>query len=151
MTQSLHVYDAGTWELAPFVYVRDGGVWREVQEGYVRESGVWKQFHQAFIASVSPTTVTGIRTGGGQVQTNQSFVSVTGGVGPFTFFWDIVSQSGDVTATNVAPNTTIAGAVEATFSSGGQSVSGTFRCTVTDTGTGASVVSPLVNFSLVAI
>ena len=150
MSQSLHVRTGSTWELVPFLYVRSGGVWREVQEAFVRDGGVWQKFHQAFIATASPATVTGNRIGEGFASTNTATVAVSGGVGPFTYFWEVVSQSGSVTA-GFVDNTNPSTQVSATFTNGGQSVSGVIKCVVTDTTTGVIVDSTTVNFTLVAI
>jgi hypothetical protein len=81
----------------------------------------------AFSASASPANVSGFRLGSGAVTTNATTVTPTGGTGPYTYAWSLVS--GDTFTVN-SPT-----AATTTFTTGlttGQDKSAVYRCTVTD-------------------
>lgn len=69
--------------------------------------------------------------------------SVTGGVGPFTYAWSIVTGGG-VTLTN----TTSAACTLTTNTGTPQTRVGTIKCDVTDTGNGSLVASRTVSYTL---
>lgn len=70
--------------------------------------------------------------------------NVTGGVGPFTYSWSIISGGTGVTLTNATSATctvtTNTGAV--------QTRTGTLQCDVTDTGNGSYVANDTVVYNL---
>lgn len=124
MTMSLKVSGAFV-EVRP--HLRVAGVWKPVQDAWVKVGGVWKKFYTALTLTASPTSVSGTRDGPGEVITDYTTISVTGGSGTYTYAWSAPfadTIDGDTTATarfrrvvEVVP----------------QTVSGTATVTVTDT------------------
>jgi len=150
MTELLYTRDADDWEIVQELHVRSGGVWRKVLEAWVRDGAVWKRFHRALLVNASPLSIVGTRVGGGNVETNATTVTAEGGSGSYTFVWEIVSQTGDVTAF-LSPTSGPTTVAAANFASGGQEVSGVIKCVVTDTVTGLSVDSPPITFTLASL
>jgi hypothetical protein len=150
MAELMYVREADDWEIVSEFSVRTGGVWRQVQEAWVRSEGVWQKFFQALSASASPTSILGTRVGGGLADTNETTCTAEGGTGSYTFVWEIVGQAGDQTAF-LNPATGPTTLMQVAFTSGGEQVSGTIRCKVTDTTTGLETFSNNVTFTLAAL
>lgn len=121
---------AGTWRNGVF-WANVGGTWRKATP-WLNVAGTWRKdpspSASTMTASASPASVTGAanRTPLTTVTTNETAVTVVGGVAPFTYAW--TSDVGDMSPTaSTAANTRFTGQIE-----GGDSVSDTFTCTVTD-------------------
>lgn len=82
----------------------------------------------AFSASASPTLASGSRLGTGNVTTNSVTVTPSGGTGPYTYAWALVT--GDTFTVNSATSATTTFTISITAA--GQDKSATYRCTVTD-------------------
>lgn len=130
---SLNVRSGGVWKAVVQPYVRNGGVWKPLVNMFVRSGGVWKLVWTGFTTSLSPTTLTQSGPSYSSVTTGTCTVTVTGGVGPFTYAWTIVS--GDPSFTPNSPtsaSTTFTG----TTTDPGVPTFATYKCVVTDTATG---------------
>ena len=110
---------------------------------YVRYAGSWRPVVYASTptASASPSYVDGygdpeFPTGGLLVNSSYTHVTVTGGIGPFTYQW--VRVSGD--AMNASSPTSSSTNFTATLSPF-SSRQATWQCHVTDTATGLVVVT----------
>lgn len=90
----------------------------------------------------SPNPVTGTSTSPTQASASCTAV-VTGGVGPFTYAWSILTGVG-VTLTNA----TTATCVITTNTGSVQLRNGTLQCIVTDTGNGSTTTSTTVPYTL---
>lgn len=89
---------SGTHKTVSEISVRVGGAWKQVTDAWVKVGGVWKQFHDTvppFSASLSTPTLSA--TGAGSpLNTGTVTVNVSGGIGPFTYFWQRVSGAPQV-------------------------------------------------------
>lgn len=137
----------GSWRTANAVYANLGGVWKHCRYIYVKQSGSWVGVYSTPDVSVSGG---GGNTGSGASPNGSASVGASASLGgthsgSISYSW--TRLSGD---TGIAPNN--AGISNPTFSrsftgvpngsnSGG--VSADWRCTVTDTLTGAQVVADL--------
>jgi hypothetical protein len=144
MAEGLFVRDGGTWKPVT-LSVRSGGVWRPVLEAFVRESGVWKRFYQSLTASAAPGFISGFRLGSGSVTSDAATATPSGGIGPFTYAWEIVSQIGGTASLTSA--STASTEMTATLTAP-QTITGEIRCVVTDTVTGQTANTNNVSFLL---
>ena len=81
-------------------------------------------------ATASPVSVSGFKFGTGTVTTSSPVtVNVTGGVPPYTYLWTDVSNADTITETLPATASTY---WRKNLTSAPDSVTGTFKCVVTD-------------------
>jgi hypothetical protein len=123
--------------------VRLNGAWRTIDSGKVYLNGAWRTLNYAnayisgswrkvatFIAqltlAISPTSVHATNSS----TTGTATATPSGGLGPFTYAWTLVSNSG-VTGPQIASPTTASTQFYGTPTDG-SSGSCVFRCTVTD-------------------
>lgn len=120
----------GAWESPDRAEAYKDGAWRTLQYGEAYYSGAWRQiatFVPALSVAISPTTASAT---GSTVTTNSVTATPTGGLGPFTYAWTLVSNSGVTSPAITSPSTA---ATRFTGSpTDGHSGTATFRCTVTD-------------------
>lgn len=133
----IRIRDAGNVLRTPSrIRIRDAGnVLRLVQQIRIRDAGnVLRVVFKYFSISGSPASLTASRVGAGIVTSGVCTITATG-LGPFTYFWarTTVPTTPAITATSPSAN---ASAFTTTFTGINEVVS-TFRCTVTDTSTGA--------------
>ena len=126
---------------APYVGV--SGVWKPVAAAWVGVGGAWKQTFASIAVSIS-----GGASGSGAIG-NHSFgtstVSVTGGVGPFTYQWH---ESDDAIGTWTAPGTSATQTISVSGVPGGSdSSAASYYCVVTDTGTGLTATTNTATYA----
>lgn len=144
----LHYKDGGAWRKAKELYYKDGGIWRRIREAWYRDGGVWRKVYSGLHSlALNLSTVTGSAstdTAGAFVQatTAAAVVSVTGGIGPFTYSWSYVSGSSATVVSSTSASTTFRrnGAAPSVIDTT-NSYSGVYRCTVTDTGAGGATAT----------
>jgi hypothetical protein len=81
----------------------------------------------SFSAAASPTSLYETRSGPGAVTTDSTIVTPTGGTGPYTYAWALVSGDAFTVNSPTAATTTFS-----TTLISGQEKSAVYRCTVTD-------------------
>lgn len=115
---TLKVFKSGVAKLCGPIHVARSGVWKVVSSiriwKVIGGIGAWHEFYVAGASPVSPppvvvpptpapvtltvtaapTTLSGTRVGAGTVYTNTATISVSGGTGPYTYTYSIVSFSG---------------------------------------------------------
>lgn len=99
-------------------------------------------------AAPSPVTKTHLGTSGDNVTTAVVTVTPTGGIGPYTYAWSVLSYSSAISPTIAAPSN-----ASTSFTQPAVDISetATFRCTVTDAD-GASVnVSLSATFNIIEL
>lgn len=140
---ALSVKVAGTWrDSAP--YVKVAGAWRQVVRVQVKVAGVWRDVLASASASASPGSASASDVGNGPFSTGWVSVSVSGGVGPFTYLWERVS--GDVA---ISPHDANVSSVY--FIASGtapETKTAVWRCKVTDTGMGTTTYTGNVSVSI---
>jgi hypothetical protein len=120
---------SGAWKTVSIPSVKVSGSWKTVSAAWVKVSGAWKIFHALAVeVSLDTTSVSGVGDAPGPVQTDRVFADPSGGIGPYTVFWERVS--GDETT---SPNDTGAASVyfDATGAAG-TTKSSVWRCKATD-------------------
>lgn len=98
-------------------------------------------------ATISPAYADGARFGAGTATTNNVTVSVSGGVGPFTFLWEYPPSSG----IGISPSLTAATVNFQKSLGTNEHVQTTATVTVTDTGDGNKTVQAQVPINLIAL
>lgn len=131
MTLSVKV--SGAWKAVSALSIKKSGAWKLVSAVWIKEDGVWKL---AFGAGGAPATlnatmqngtVSGSRSDAGSVTSSSAVVLPTGGTPAYTYNWTRVSGDTYTITTATAANTTFS-----TTLTNGQTKSGVYRCTVTD-------------------
>lgn len=118
-----------------------GGSWYDVAD--VTPAGAGSPLS----ATISPAYADGARFGAGTATTNNVTVSVSGGVGPFTFLWEYPPSSG----IGISPSLTAATVNFQKSLGTNEHVQTTATVTVTDTGDGNKTVQAQVPINLIAL
>jgi hypothetical protein len=92
----LKVWNGSSWVTALAVKVWNGSSWVAASAGKVWNGSSWVQFFSSLFAAASPTFVSGSeqRFGAGSKYvpaTPTVYVTVSGGVAPYTYLWEYVS------------------------------------------------------------
>jgi hypothetical protein len=97
------------------------------------DGGTWKLVWTGFTATAAPSSWSGATASGNLLVSDPFTASVTGGVGPFTYAWTLISGGAVFGIDSPTSATT-------TFSGVGYSDLdiATYKCVVTDTATGLS-------------
>jgi hypothetical protein len=141
---TMSVGASGVWKQVQNISIGVSGVWKQVLNIWVGASGVWKLGYSALSVSL-PASVSGncSRTTAGScsASTAEALATASGGSGSYSFAWSFVSGSN---ATITTPHSngavfTRSGAV----ANPANVLTGVFRCTVTDTVTGATASATL--------
>jgi len=127
------------------IFAKQGGAWRsgkltvkdggnvEIRKGFVKKGGSWRQFYRGappLSVTATPSTVVGRGGAGTTVTTGTTTAEVSGGIGPFTYFWR--RQIGDTSISPVDAD----GRITAFRGPGGAERSARFEVEVTDQETG---------------
>jgi len=131
------VGSGGAWKSAPRFGVGASGVYKLVLNVWVGAGGAWKHAFAALSVSV-PNNTNNPRPPGAATSLT-STANVTGGIGPFSYQWSYVSGHSFTIDSPTAIATTFS-----TVIGPGQFQTGTYRCTVTDHGTGAQATTTFV-------
>ena len=139
---SIHVFHSGGNRTMKAGYVFASGANRPIKEIWIYRSGANRLvYSSAHTASASPDSVSGsgdpaFPSGVLLVTTNPTHVTVTGGIGPFTYQWVRISGGAMDATSPTSPSTSFAAAL-----SPGAMRQATWQCHVTDTATGLVVVT----------
>lgn len=137
----------GAWEDIDSGLVRVGNAWKRLASIRVYVGGAWKEgkvFVPPLSLSITPDTASAVRTGPGTATTGSVTATPAGGQTPFTYAWTRISGVGTIGSPTSATT-----AFSQTLGIG-DDVSGTFRCTVTDS-VGSTATSDIVaNFTEVS-
>lgn len=119
--------------------VRDGGATlRTIVEGRVRDANAVSRLFfdpsgaASFTVSPAPAFVVGTTLGTGTATTNSTTVTPTGGTGPYTYAWTVISYSHGTTSPTVTSPTAATTTFTQTNIAIGADYVAVFRCTVTD-------------------
>jgi len=151
---TIHIKVAGVWKEVDVPHIKVAGVWKAPDSVHVKVAGVWREAYTA----VPPLSVSGGNLSAGESGFSVSgrvpasgsvsaFMTVTGGVGPFTYAWTKLT-SADGSAF-VAGNTTSLNAnwygirSDLNFDN-----TETWRLTVTDTGDGNNTATADISITL---
>jgi len=144
---SIHVFHSGANRTMKAGYVFASGANRPIKEIWVYHAGANRLVYSPHTASALPDYVTGYEdqvfpAGGVIVGTNNTHVTVTGGIGPFTYQW--VHVSGDPMDASF-PTSSSTNFTATLFP--GVIRQATWQCHVTDTATGlVAVTNPVIAF-----
>lgn len=144
---SIHVFHSGANRTMQAGYVFASGANRPIKEIWVYHAGANRLVYSSLTASALPDYVAGygsptVPPGGVVITTGYTYVTVTGGIGPFTYQWVRVS-GGAMDASTPTSSSTI---FTATLSPGATRQA-TWQCHVTDTATGlVAVTNPVIAF-----
>jgi hypothetical protein len=125
----MRVYISGSWREIESGLVRVGGAWKNLVRIRAYVGGAWEDvasFIQPLTLSASPVSPNAFIFGSGTATTDAVTVTPSGGAGPFTYSWSLVSG----TCTIISPTS-----ASTTFSrtlTSGERAEVTVRCTVTD-------------------
>jgi hypothetical protein len=139
--------------------VRTGGAWRPVTSGRVRVNNAWRTLTRAMVyhdgawrdgAVFTPPLSLALNSGSafaftvppGTAVTDPITATPTGGLGPFTYSWTRIAGSVGTAATPNSATTTFS-----QFMGASETVSATFRCTVTDSLGSTATAEVEVTFS----
>lgn len=129
--------------------VNVSGTWKAVVGGWVNVSGTWKRIFATLSASASPSIVSGTLVfnpdpfpGSYQGLSDATTATPSGGSGSYNYAWEVQSESGGTLTFNngSSASTDINGS-----NTTGNPISGSVRCLVTDTGTGATAYTNSVS------
>ena len=133
----------GSWKAVTNQYVGVGGSWKQIEQTYVGVGGSWKLSFSA-LAETHDTYTTG--SDSGSESANQVYTTpdtpnlvVTGGSGTYTYLWAQISQTTGNAPTCVSP--TSANPAWYAWVEDGTASESVWRCTITDTVYGNSIVS----------
>lgn len=129
---TLQIRQAGVWKEVQAAYVMTGGTLKRVVEIKGMAGGVLRSlaiFAPPLTVAISPSFASAVGNSG-TLTTNAVTASPTGGQGPFTYAWSVVSYEGTLPVVNSPATATT------TFRQSGLSLEEdndcTFRVTVTD-------------------
>ncbi|MFN9029642.1 MAG: PKD domain-containing protein [Betaproteobacteria bacterium] len=135
--------DNGTWRTITGLFYNDNGTWRTINAAWYNDNGTWRQVYSSAApmslskdGDASGTYFGSFNGDSGNAETNTVTISVSGGVGPFTYSWSYVS--GDPATVNSPSSASTSFTRVGTVPS---SAGGTYRCTVTDTGNGGATAT----------
>ena len=120
---------AGVWKTVTTIKVNVAGVWRTVTGTRVNVGGAWKvgeTFLQPLTATISDSAPQGSAFGTPTITTAPVTVTPVGGASPYTYSWALISGVGAALSPTLA-TTRFRATVDDS-----QTVTGLFRCTVTD-------------------
>jgi hypothetical protein len=123
----------GALRTATSIKVKAAGVLRTVRTIRVKHGGTLRTVYSsaaALSASASPTSVLGLSFSS-VCLTDDTTVTPSGGAGPYTYAWTLITFSGGNSPTVTAASFATT-AFRQTGSGGPESNTATFRCTVTD-------------------
>ena len=124
---------------APYVGV--AGAWKAIAARWDGVGGVWKQTFASISATISGGVTLSGATNSHAFGTNT--VSITGGIGPFTYQWH---ESDDFQGVWTAAGTGITQTVNVSGVSSTNTSAASYYCTVTDTGTGLTATTNTANY-----
>lgn len=129
---SLRIQDAGTLRTIKRLRIQQGGILRDIRRLRVMHGGVLRTvavFADTLTASADPTSVFGTQSSANSIPVTSggTTASPAGGRAPFTYAW--AQLSGD--AMTILSPTMATTQFRATVQPN-TSLSGTFRCTITD-------------------
>lgn len=147
MAASANVKISDAWHALSAVRCKIGGSWKTVVGGYVKIGSNWHPFlGSGGGASLTVTqtvgTISGSRSDAGSVTSSSALGIVTNGTAAFTYAWTKVS--GDTFTINTAT------AISTTFTTtltNGQSKSGVYKLTVTDSLAATASANVTVNLT----
>jgi hypothetical protein len=119
----------GAWKSPTTAEAYIGGGWRNLQYGEAYIDGAWRQI----VSFIQPLTLSAndvIARGDGTLTTPVSQATPTGGLGPFTYSWTLVSSLNLTGITINSPNVASTTFTATTINSAPHNA--TFRCTCTD-------------------
>jgi hypothetical protein len=126
----MDVRKGSAWKTIEYGEIFIGGAWRRLKYGEAYLSGAWKQivsFIPALTLAISPSSV---GASGGATMTDAATATPTGGLGPFTYAWTLVSNDGVTSPAATSPTTATTRFTGS--ATDGHSGTATFRCTCTD-------------------
>lgn len=145
---SIHVFHSGANRTMKAGYVFVSGANRPIKEIWIYRSGANRLvYSSAHTASALPDTVSGsgdpaFPSGVLLVTTNPTHVTVTGGIGPFTYQWVRVSGGAMDATSPTSPSTSFNASLSPLTTR-----QATWQCHVTDTATGfVAVTNPVSAF-----
>jgi len=139
---SIHIFHSGANRTMQAGYVFVSGANRPIKAIWIYRSGANRLvYSSAHTASALPDTVSGsgnptFPSGALLVTSNPTHVTVTGGIGPFTYQWVRVSGGAMDATSPTSSSTSFAAAL-----SPGVMRQATWQCHVTDTATGLVAVT----------
>lgn len=147
MAASLHIRDGGNVSRTiTDLYIRDANnVSRRIRELYIRDGTNTSRlvFSSAALltASAAPESLYGSTLGTGTATTDATTVTPSGGTGPYTYAWTVVSYDNP----SAAPTATAPAAATSAFTQTSigiaEAYNATWRCTVTDSAVPANTAT----------
>lgn len=141
---------SGAWKAVSAISIYKAGAWKLVSGVGIVKTGAWKNGYGAITPgappltlSVNNSTVSGSRSGVGNVTTNAATVSVLTGTPAYTYAWAKLSGNTFTIDSPTAASTTFS----STLTTAPSSYSGVYRCTVTDSAANSSYIDVTVNMT----
>ncbi len=133
---SVHVNVNGVWKTVSAISIRKSGAWKLATGFGIKKSdawklalGTWTPSSGDLAASITDSPVVGSRSGAGSVTSDPATVTVVpaSGTGPYTYLWTKISGATFTINTPTAAATTFT-----TTLANAESLSGDYKCTITD-------------------
>lgn len=123
----------GAWQEADTRRVYQGGVWKTVKKAWIYAAGDWRLYFIGAVpmtAAISPPSLE-LETFGVSTISGAATAIITGGIGPYTYSWTVLTFSAPATPT-IANATSATATFTQTGVSSASPRTATFRVTATD-------------------